>query len=379
MGKIKKYILAIPLKKSIRLTFFVTFFCICIFSAFTIWWMNRIQVDICAKKEYSINPIDNIYDHEPFTKHEAIIYYSCDVAMVGLPIMYLFLGMVISSRIFYRLKLSKPLDELKKAISMTAANDLDFSISYNSEDELGSLCWSMEQMRKELCKSNEKEWELLQQRRLMNASVAHDLRTPLTILKGYLDYLKNDVGEKNVSDQEICIVLHGMKEAVSRLEQYVDCIRDIDRLENLRIQKQTENVDVIIQELKRAICPLGGSKKVEISCHLSQKEICIDKQMLIRMTENLTQNAVRYAKSMVIVELWKEEQFLVVCVQDDGIGFQPKEQNLVTNLFYTTEKESHFGIGLNICKIICDKMEGTLTLKNREVGGACVIARIKLA
>lgn len=101
MGKIKKYILAIPLKKSIRLTFFVTFFCICIFSAFTIWWMNRIQVDICAKKEYSINPIDNIYDHEPFTKHEAIIYYSCDVAIVGLPIMYLFLGMVISSRIFY--------------------------------------------------------------------------------------------------------------------------------------------------------------------------------------------------------------------------------------------------------------------------------------
>lgn len=262
---------------------------------------------------------------------------------------------------------------------MTAANDLDFSISYNSEDELGSLCWSMEQMRKELCKSNEKEWELLQQRRLMNASVAHDLRTPLTVLKGYLDYLKNDVGEKNVSDQEICIVLHGMKEAVSRLEQYVDCIRDIDRLENLRIQKQTENVDVIIQELKRAICPLGDSKKVEISCLLSQKEICIDKQMLIRMTENLTQNAVRYAKSMVIVELWKEEQFLVVCVQDDGIGFQLKEQNLVTNLFYTTKKESHFGIGLNICKIICDKMEGTLTLKNREVGGACVIARIKLA
>lgn len=59
-------------------------------------------------------------------------------------------------------------------------NDLDFSIEYSSDDELGQLCRSMEKMRKELCHNNKVLWETLRQRKLLNAFVAHDLRTPIT-------------------------------------------------------------------------------------------------------------------------------------------------------------------------------------------------------
>lgn len=376
MDKIKKHLLAMPLKKAIRLLFAVTFLGICIFSVGTVLWMNRLQSDILDRKEFTVNAAGE-YVMEPFTDSEAVRYYSCEAAMFGLPILYLILGMVVSSGFFYRLKLQEPIEELGHAISMTAENDLDFSISYSSEDELGSLCRSMERMRQELCRSNEKEWELLQQRRLMNASVAHDLRTPLTVLKGYLGYLKQDVGGKAVSDREICTVLDGMGEAVERLEQYVDCIRDIDSFENLKVQKKTENVDAMLQKIERAVCSLGGEKEVEVFGRLLPKEIETDKQLLIRIAENLTQNAVRYAKSRVAVELCVEGHFLVLSVQDDGKGFLPEELSRATDLFYTTENEIHFGIGLSICKMICEKLDGTLSIGNGENGGACVTARIK--
>lgn len=376
MDKIKKHLLAMPLKKAIRLLFAVTFLGICIFSVGTVLWMNRLQSDILDRKEFTVNAAGE-YVMEPFTDSEAVRYYSCEAAMFGLPILYLILGMVVSSGFFYKLKLQEPIEELGHAISMTAENDLDFSISYSSEDELGSLCRSMERMRQELCRSNEKEWELLQQRRLMNASVAHDLRTPLTVLKGYLGYLKQDVGGKAVSDREICTVLDGMGEAVERLEQYVDCIRDIDSFENLKVQKKTENVDAMLQKIERAVCSLGGEKEVEVFGRLLPKEIETDKQLLIRIAENLTQNAVRYAKSRVAVELCVEGHFLVLSVQDDGKGFLPEELSRATDLFYTTENEIHFGIGLSICKMICEKLDGTLSIGNGENGGACVTARIK--
>lgn len=145
-----------PLKKAIRLLFAVTFLSICVFSIGTVLWMNRIQSDILDRKEFTVNAAGE-YEMEPFTDDEAVRYYSCEAVMFGLPVAYLILGMAVSSGFFYKMKLQEPIEELGHAILMTAENDLDFSISYSSEDELGSLCRSMERMRQELCRSNEKE------------------------------------------------------------------------------------------------------------------------------------------------------------------------------------------------------------------------------
>ena len=190
MDTIKKKFLAMPIKKSMGWIFLTTFFCVCILIGTIIVQMNRIQNGILERKEFSVNAGDGTWEHEPFTRGEAAVYYGCYAAMAVLPAVCLLLGMAVSSRIFYRLKLREPLRELQNGMEKAARDDLDFSISYDSEDELGRLCRSMERMRRELCRSQERTWELLQQRRLLSASVAHDLRTPVTVLKGYLDYLK---------------------------------------------------------------------------------------------------------------------------------------------------------------------------------------------
>lgn len=376
MEQIKKQIQKAPMRKAMRWTFIITFFCVCIFIGLVIFQTNQIQNSILERKEYTIDPIDGTWDHEPFTSREAAIYYGCYVAMVALPAMGIFGAMVLSASLFYRFKLQEPIGELEKSISKISEDDLDFSISYDSEGELGTLCSLMERMRRELQHSKEQTWELLQQTRMVNASVAHDLRTPITVVKGYLDYMKEGE-EKRLSDKEIRTAVCGMSEAVDRLEQYVGCIQDMDRLGNLKVQRREERVSEALQELERDIGLLGTDKEIRISCRLPHEKITIDKGLVFRVIENLVQNAVRYATSQVIVELDEEEGFFVLCVKDDGPGFSSENLKRAADLFFTTDKGEHFGLGLSICKILCEKMEGTLTVKNQPAGGAAITATIK--
>lgn len=407
--KIRQRFRAMSLRRSIRWMFCITFFSVCTLSAVTVYDMDRIQEHILQKKEYFIDPDDGSYQREPFTAKEAVVYDACYAAMVILPAVWLALGMTVSSKVFYRLRLQKPLEELAQGISRIAANDLDFTISYESGDDLGLLCMSMERMRRELCANNKKMWDLLRKQELLHASAAHDLRTPITVLRGYLDFFKENINEtvnetiiyknaadnKNVtdnnsdkqikiSDPEILTAVFGMDEAVSRMEQYVGCMQDINQMESVKIRKKAENVAIFIEELKRDLSQLGNTDhpvamdiKIRVSSHITQTELTIDKTLLFRIIENLVQNAVRYAKSTVTVSLMTTGNVLIICVEDDGSGFHTNDLEHAIDLFYTTESSRHFGIGLNICSVICRKLDGTLSLENRKTGGACVTATIK--
>lgn len=423
--KIRQLFRSMSLRRSIRWIFGITFFSVCTLSAVTVYQIDRIQEHILQKKEFFTDPDDGSYQREPFTTTEAAVYDACYAAMAILPAGWLALGMTVSSRVFYRLKLQKPLAELTQGISRIAADDLDFTISYEGRDDLGLLCMSMERMRRELCANNKKMWDLFHKQNLLHASVAHDLRTPITVLRGYLDFFKDIITDLSVSDthtpgggesdkllnnsdQEILAAISGMDEAVSRMEQYVVRMQDINQLENVKVRKQSENVAILVEELKRDICHLGVRNsfnashnfskdlpsvhdpysdtgqpeqkniKICVSCHITQTKLNTDKALLFRIIENLVQNAVRYAKSTVTVRLMTDGNVLTICAEDDGSGFRSNDLEHATDLFYTSESGRHFGIGLNICSIICDKLGGTLSIKNRIAGGACVTATVKI-
>ena len=99
---------------------------------------------------------------------------------------------IAAALLFYRNKLKKPLAELMAASEKISNNDLDFSIEYDSKDELGQLCTSFEIMRTALANNFTEMWRQVEERKQLNAAFAHDLRTPLTVLKGY-DVYKRQV------------------------------------------------------------------------------------------------------------------------------------------------------------------------------------------
>ena len=98
--------------------------------------------------------------------------------------LYVIAAILLAAVLFYRNKLKRPLTILKEAAEKISAQELDFSVAYAAQDEMGNLCRSFEEMRQALQQNNRLMWQQMEERRRINAAFAHDLRTPLTVLKG---------------------------------------------------------------------------------------------------------------------------------------------------------------------------------------------------
>lgn len=162
MGKIKTK----SLKSSMTATFLITICVIAVLSAITILASNHLQQEILKKRYLMINSpnfqidegtgnyvldvdSDNI-TWQPLSTRDNIAYYGSYVAMIGLPVLYITIGIGAAAAIYYRKKLRLPITQLQNGVEKIQEDNLDFHIEYSGDDELGQLCCSMEKMRREL-------------------------------------------------------------------------------------------------------------------------------------------------------------------------------------------------------------------------------------
>ena len=391
MGKIKTK----SLRTSMAVTFLITICVIALLSSITIFAANQVQHEILKKRYMTINSPDFQVDEntgnyildidnnnitwQPLSTWDTVAYYGSYAAMVGLPVFYIAVGIGAAAAVYYRKKLREPITQLQNGVERIQEDNLDFHIEYDGDDELGRLCCSMEKMRRELRQKHKALWESLEQRKLLNASVSHDLRTPITVLKGYLDYLEKNIPQDKLTEDMLFDTVSSMQGAVNRLELYVESVRDIEKIENIEIEKRSENVKLLWNELRSNVRQLAGNKEIILSNDITVDKIQIDKGVFFRILENLLQNALRYAEKQVSINLSREKDFLTLTVKDDGKGFSAADLEKATTVFYSNDKEKqHFGIGLSVCKILCEKHGGLLYVGNQKEKGACVTAKLKI-
>ena len=391
MGKIKTK----SLRTSMAVTFLITICVIALLSSITIFAANQVQHEILKKRYMTINSPDFQMDEDtgnymldidnnnitwqPLSTWDTVAYYGSYAAMVGLPVFYIAVGIGAAAAVYYRKKLREPITQLQNGVERIQEDNLDFHIEYDGDDELGRLCCSMEKMRRELRQKHKALWESLEQRKLLNASVSHDLRTPITVLKGYLDYLEKNIPQDKLTEDMLLDTVSSMQGAVNRLELYVESVRDIEKIENIEIEKRSENVKLLLNELRSNVLQLAGNKEIIISNDITVDKIQIDKGVFFRILENLLQNALRYAEKQVSINLSHKKDFLILTVKDDGKGFSAADLEKATTVFYSNDKEKqHFGIGLSVCKILCEKHGGLLYVGNQKEKGACVTAKLKI-
>lgn len=387
MDKIKNA----SIKRSMTLTFIITICMIGVFSGIAIFMANQSQQEILKNKylmvkspdyeldkstnKYTIDIDGSVVEWHGLSMTENIAYYGCYAAMIGLPVLSIIIGIGSAAAIYYRMKLKAPILQLQEGMKRIQDNDLDFSIGYSSDDELGQLCRSMEKMRKELRHNNKTLWETLRQRKLLNTSVAHDLRTPITVLRGYLDFLEKNIPQDRLTEEMLMDTVSSMQGAVLRLERYAECVRDVEKIESIEIKREQQDMVSLLKEMESNICQLEDDKKVVFLTDISLPSINIDKSVVFRVLENLLQNAMRYRKEKVIVEVYQRDSLFLISVKDDGKGFSEEDLRQATNMFYGKEKGSeHFGIGLGVCRLLCEKHGGFLKIGNNEFSGAYVIA-----
>lgn len=281
----------------------------------------------------------------------------------------------LASLVYYRVKLKKPLRILSNAAERIADNDLDFIISYEKDDELGQLCDAFEKMRSCLEESSRETWRQMDERKRLNASFSHDLRTPLTVLEGHLDILQKYTLSGALSKEEIAEIYSVMGIQLKRLIRYVSSMSELQRLEDVPVSPKQISTEELVRALKNIADIICAKKKLSFENEIKVDMVSVDLEIVLQVFENLLSNAMRYADTAVSVACRTKGKKLLITVADDGKGFNCNALKIATDPFYTTEKKSegeHFGLGLNISKVLCQRHGGGITLKNQKSGGASI-------
>ena len=222
---------------------------------------QNLSVNSVINAKYSITSIENNFSS--LTPKRKLLYQSCGIAMVVLPIIFSFSGILLCGFKFYKKKLKEPIDILSSATDKIALQDLDFKINYDSDDELGKLCNSFEQMKDALKENNKKMWEMLEERRNLQASVAHDLRNPIAIIEGYAEYLQINLPKNNIDNDKVMSVVINIRKSAKRLEYYTESMRTINNLEDLEIRKTQVDFSALHAEMIDALTKLVDSRSEE--------------------------------------------------------------------------------------------------------------------
>lgn len=367
---------------------------------------------------YSIEQI--VPSYQRLTPKRKLAYTVCGITMVAAPAALSLAGIILCSFYFYRRKLKLPLQLLSDATVQIAAQNLDFRLEYDCEDEMGSLCRSFVQMQDTLCANNRKMWAMLEERKMLQASVSHDLRNPIAIIQGYAEHLENKAEKGNLSSENALHIARNISLAARRMENYAHSLHTLNQLEDITAKKLEISALRLSADLAEdfALMARQNHRTLHVSCGASQFHapagnpawakdcsssrgplpagngsasktpvsseafpalpdipIQADSALIYRILENIIGNALRFSRKDIFLTFSLESRLLSVSVRDDGDGFpdnilQKNEKSLLSSVILPAAQESHMGIGIAVSRILCHKHGGSLRLSNSPLGGA---------
>ncbi len=287
-------------------------------------------------------------------------------------------GSCIAVAMFYRNKLKVPIEELGKASERIAHSELDFCITYQNGDEMGRLCQEFEKMRRQLEENNRTVWHMVEEEKALRAAIAHDIRSPLSILQGYqemlLEFVPEEAFDKN---RMIEMLLEGMKQ-IERLNGFIETMRRMSSLTERELQLRDIDLQTLGKEIQSEAWMMSKDtgKVCAVRVQESEEVLHMDLAVILEVTENLLSNALRYAKKEIQIFVSVKGRNVEITVIDDGSGFT-EDSETVTKAFYHSNPQDnllHFGMGMYISRIYCEKHGGRLLIGNQKQGGAVVKA-----
>ena len=316
-----------------------------------------------------------------FSDYDKTLLNIINILQLVLPLIFFIGLLLLADIIFYKVKLKTPIEILNKGAMEISNNNLDFCLEYNNNDELGNLCNAFEKMRSELNKNNIKMWTMINDRKQLNAAFSHDLRNPLTVLKGYSNYLTKYIPTGKLSDEKILSTTQLMSEHINRIEYYVENMSNAQRLEDLVVSKSMSNINKFIENLDENISIIAKQegKSFTLKNQITNINLFFDENIILRVVENIISNAFRYARNNISILIYLEQELLTFVIEDDGIGFSKESLKLALRPFYKdktlNDSNAHFGMGLYISKILCEKHGGSISIENNSTNSAKITAK----
>lgn len=275
-------------------------------------------------------------------------------------------------------KIYPALKAVQDALGCIGAGDYGREIAYLDGDEMGGLCRSFEQLRRRLVKEKRSRWMEQESQRRINAAFAHDIRTPLTVLSGCTEFLQKYVPKGKVSEEKLLEKLAAMHHQEQRILEISKTMTQLHGQEAREVSGAWLEGRTFVQHLGTAARELAVEKKK--TCRIAAQGIegifFADGGLIEEVFDNLVSNALRYAQSGITVEFVRKGEEFLIYVRDDGAGFSHRALRYGTDPYYSEDKEGggHFGLGLFISRMLCEKHGGTLKLVNSIDGGGIAAA-----
>jgi signal transduction histidine kinase len=222
--------------------------------------------------------------------------------------------------------------------------------------------------------------DYLQRQKQFISNVSHELRTPLTAIKGYSEYLSDEI--KGNSDLERAV--YHLNNESARLTKLVDELLLLSRIDSSREVFDLKRIDmseVVLQTVKKMELKeqrSGVRINTEIEADIA---VCADMEKLIQVIVNILDNAIKFSSkgSIVEVKLTQQEELAILEVADNGIGIPDEEIPKIFDRFYRADNAKSVGgsgLGLAISKEIVEFLNGTITVTSSIGDGTAILIKL---
>ena len=274
-------------------------------------------------------------------------------AALGAALLALIVGVLLART------LTRPLRALTDATEKMAGGELSQQVIVNSKDEIGELANSFNRMSREVARAN-------QLRKQMTADIAHDLRTPLTVIAGYVESMRD--GDLAPTPAR----LDSIYAEIERLQRLVSDLRllAVTDAGELRLNLAPVNIAVLLERIAASFKLSAEQKGIALTVQSdsSLPDIQADESRLDRVLSNLVSNAIRHTpiRGKVSILATRQEKSILISVEDTGEGIPASDLPNIFDRFYRADKSRtdadgvSSGLGLAIAKALVEAHGGRI-------------------
>jgi signal transduction histidine kinase len=297
--------------------------------------------------------------------------------LFAVSVISLVLLLVVSTALHFGSLLRKKLNALITAADHIQREELDYIPEKGSIKEINMVLSSMDNMRHALKRSLESQWSMEQSRKEQISALAHDLKTPLTLIRGNAEILY----DTNPTDEQLDCIGY-IEESSLQMQEYVQMLMEINKSGNLVSPKlQKVDTNAFLQEVKKQAKGLCMGKDIQLLWETDYKipYITIDQNLFMRALSNVLANAVEHTPSGGNITFVTREEggFLRFTISDTGNGFSPEALKYAATQFYMDDQsrnsKSHYGIGLYVADSVAKQHGGRLIFDNNKAKQGAIV------
>ncbi len=299
-----------------------------------------------------------------------------DVVMV-LAMILIFTSMILTAWIYK--SIVTPIHHLQVATKKITDGNLDFEMPAGGEDEIGELCTDFEEMRRRLKESAEEKLEAEKQNRELISNISHDLKTPITAVKGYVEGLMDGVADTPEKQEKYIRTIYNKANDMERL---INELTFYSKIDTNRIPYHFDRINVndyfsdCVEELSIEL----EEQNIELAYFNYVDEdvqVIADAEQIKRVINNIVSNSIKYIdkpKGYINIRVKDVGDFVQVEIEDNGKGIATKDLPLIFNRFYRTDASRNSskggsGIGLSIVKKVIEDHGGKVWATSKENTG----------